>query len=117
MERSDGELSRHSKEREHRRATVPGRPETSRPPPPFSSLEGKISEGEEKRKNHEIRPAAAMCLCLDSSYTCRLEFIRLFFIAGIWIFVQIFFDVFNNNVMAMSHGFGQWSLVPSTTKI
>ena len=42
MERSDGELSRHSKEREHRRAGA----ETSRPPPPFSSLEGKISEGE-----------------------------------------------------------------------
>jgi len=54
MERSDGELSRHSKEREHRRAVA----ETSSPPPPsFSSLEGKISEGEEKRKNHEIRPA------------------------------------------------------------
>ena len=51
MERSDGELSRHSKEREHRRATVPGRPETSRPPPPFSSLEGKISEGEETKKS------------------------------------------------------------------
>ena len=52
MERSDGELSRHSKEREHRRA------QTSSPPPPFSSWEGKISEGEEKRKNHEIRPAS-----------------------------------------------------------
>ena len=56
---SDGELSsRHSKEREHLRAIA----ETSTRPPPFSfssALEvvGKISEGEKRKKNHEIRPA------------------------------------------------------------
>lgn len=49
MERSDGELSRHSKEREHRRA------ETSTRQPAFSSalevVVGKISEGEETKKS------------------------------------------------------------------
>jgi len=49
MERSDGELSRHSKEIEHRRA------ETSTRQPAFSStaleVVGKISEGEETKKS------------------------------------------------------------------